>query len=628
LDKPSIPAELLLDHIQDGVLVVRDSVVLYCNEEMARTLGSTAAAIRQAAPIDFVPPEDRQRVTDRARRRLAGEETPSNYETELLHSNGIDRIPVLVSVGVIHEGPWTGALVSTFKNLSDVRRAMSDLEDRRAQLERILEGLPDAYYRTDAEGKVLYCTPAAEHIFGLRPEQLIGRPLADFYATPEERVQVVRAIMDGNGQHVLVEARMRSADGSIRWASTRARAMFDANGRFKGVEGIGRDISRRIEMEQTLREALRQLDTKERAKTRFLAAASHDLRQPIQAIRLFLDALRRSALDDQQQDLAGHMSEAVDSLSGLLDALLDVSRLDAGIIELAPGAWSVEDIFTPLESEISPQALARGLRFKLWFPHTPLKVYTDRNLLLTVLRNLMINAFTCTKAGGVLACARRRGAEVLIQVWDTGIGIDDEHLERIFEEFYQIDNPERDRTKGLGLGLAIVRRVGELLGTKVSCRSRVGRGTVFTLRLPLYDPKLHDPISVDKPASIVTPLVSSLEGKRCMVLEDDEQLALAMNTWLHSVGAHTERYPNAETALSMGSLDTTDYFIVDFRLSGALNGIEFLDEAQRRLSRPIRAALITGDTSPEFVTMASSSVWPVLYKPVAPDRLVAALLSS
>ncbi len=628
MDKTSIPAELLLEHIQDGVLVMRDGVILYCNDVLARMLGTTTEGLRQASPINIFPPEDRVLVSDQARRRLDGEPHPRQYETKLLHSNGVDRIPMLASVDVINKGPWESVLVATFKDLSEVRHTLSDSEHRRAELERILEGLPDAYYRADANGTVLYCTPTAEHIFGLPPDKLIGQQLASFYATPEERGKVVQAILDGKGEYVLVEARMRSADGRIKWASTRARAIFDANGRFDGVEGIGRDISERIEMEQTLREAMRQLDVKERSKTRFLAAASHDLRQPIQAIRLFLDPLKRSALNNDQLTITNFISDGVDSLSDLLDALLDVSKLDAGVIEMAPQAWSIEEIFAQLDKEISPQALTQGIRFNLWFPRETLRVYTDKGLLATVLRNLLLNSLAYTRQGGILVSARRRGARALVQVWDTGIGIANEHIERIFEEFYQIDNPERDRNKGLGLGLAIVRRIGELLGTKVFCDSRSGKGTVFSLWLPLYDPQAHGTLA-DKSAVADTKVdLEILDGKRCLVLEDDEQLAGAMEIWLRSLGAVTERYSNAETALAMGGLDAADYFIVDYRLAGTLDGISFLDEAQRRLSRPIQAVLITGDTSPEFVAMAKASCWPVLFKPVDPGRLAGMLLSS
>jgi PAS domain S-box-containing protein len=510
---------------------------------------------------------------------------------------------------------------------SDICEKLRAMTQRCSDVERILEGLPDTYYRTDAAGKVLYCTQTAKDIFGVSPEDMIGRPLADFYVTPEERAEVVQRILAAKGQYVLVEARVKRANGGISWASTRARALFDKDGKFAGVEGCGRDISQRVYMEQALRDSLNQLESKEQAKTRFLAAASHDLRQPIQAINLFLDGLRNSNLDARQQKIAGQLGTAVDSLSDLLDTFLDVSRLDAGVVEPHPHVIQVHELLEDLENSFAGEALRRGLRFRLWLPLGTLAIYSDKGMMNSILRNLVANALSYTPYGGVLVSARRRRNEVLFQVWDTGIGIADEHKDMLFEEFYQASNPERDRNKGLGLGLAIVRRMASLLGMPITLRSEVGRGSVFELRLPLYDPAIHGP---DKIA--ITPMGSaeraSFQGKRFLVVEDDDQLARSLEVWVDSLNAAMIRYPSAETALSMADLNAVDFFIVDYRLPGDLNGIDFLHEAKHRRSTPVRGVVITGDTSPEFIAQAKGSGWPLLFKPITPNRLLAALLSS
>ena len=509
-----------------------------------------------------------------------------------------------------------------------LRHALAEGERQRTEMKQILDNLPDAYYRTDAAGKVLFCTQSAQDIFGFSAEQLIGRQIADLYVVPEEREKVLQTILAAAGQFVLVEARMKRADGSSTWASTKARALFDAEGRFVGVEGAGRNISGRIYMEQALRESLRQLQNKESAKTRFLAAASHDLRQPIQAITLFLDALKRSTLDAKQEKLALQLGAAVQSLGDLLNALLDISRLDAGIVQPQRQAIGVQDLFAEIEPEISPQALARNLRFKLWFPLAHLTAYADKSLLKAILRNLVVNALSNTQRGGLLLSARPRGDEVLLQVWDTGVGIGPEHLEKIFEEFYQIHNPERDRNKGLGLGLAIVRRTAALMGAAVCCRSRLGRGTVFEFRLPVFDPVRHGkgPAPTRAPDEVTD--LRRIKGKRFVVVEDDEQLARSLEVWLQNIGAEVQRYADAESALSLCSVEEIDYFITDFRLPGMLDGIVFLNEVRRMLSRPVPAVLITGDTSAAFIAQASVSGWPVLFKPVPPDAILQALLAA
>lgn len=628
MEKPLFQDRLFFDCIQDGVLVVRDQRIELCNPILADMLGTGIDSLIGRSALDIVAPEDREQVGDLHRRRIAGEVVSPQYETRLIHSDGTTRIPVLISVGVVREGPQAGAAIGTIKDLSEIRRSTAENERRRIEIEQILEGLPDTYYRTDAEGKVLYCSQTSMDIFGLPPQDMIGRPLASFYVTPEERAQVVQTILAAKGQYVLVEARVKRADGGISWASTRARALFDAEGKFAGVEGSGRDISKRIYMEQALRESLKQVEAKERAKTRFLAAASHDLRQPIQAINLFLDGLRHTPLSKRQEAISGQLMSAVRSLSDLLDALLDISRLDAGIVEPHPQPVGVEDLLSQVENNCAAGARARQLRFRIWLPITPLSIYTDKALMGAILRNLVTNAIAYTSQGGVLVSVRRRRNEILFQVWDTGCGIDEEHQDRVFEEFYQADNPERDRNKGLGLGLAIVRRMAALLGITVRFRSHPGRGTVFDLRMPEYNPALHGLPAVSGGAGNAPVDSESFRDKRFIVVEDDEQLARSIQVWLEGLGARMARFPSTEAALAMGQLDTADFFIADFRLPGALNGIDFLNEVRRRIGRPIQAVLMTGDTSPDFIAQASSSGWPTLFKPVTPDILLATLMQT
>jgi signal transduction histidine kinase len=221
------------------------------------------------------------------------------------------------------------------------------------------------------------------------------------------------------------------------------------------------------------------------AKSRFLAAASHDLRQPIQAIKLFKEALNRTALNDEQQRISKLLARSIQSLGELLNALLDISRLDAGAVTPAPEVITIHALFSHIDEEFSIIAAAKSLRFKLYFPLGEMNLFIDRKLLQSLLRNLIGNAIKYTAQGGVLVAIRRRGQQVVIQVWDTGIGIAPEHMGMIYDEYFQVANPERDQAKGLGLGLAIARRLANLLKTEIVCRSRPGRGSVFEFSLPL-----------------------------------------------------------------------------------------------------------------------------------------------
>jgi len=223
-----------------------------------------------------------------------------------------------------------------------------------------------------------------------------------------------------------------------------------------------------------------------RAKSTFLASASHDLRQPIQGLRLFLDVLAGRLTDHTDRKVLGNAVTALEGAEGLLSTLLDVSTLEAGIIPVKVRPVALGEVMSELATEFSGQAAAHGLDFvvvpsRLW-------VRTDPVLLARMLRNLLTNALRYTPTGRVLLGCRRRGRQVSVEVWDTGQGIPEDQLDAVFEDFVQVGNPERDRAKGLGLGLAVVRRMAALLGHAVAVRSRLGRGTMFSVQLPLVSP--------------------------------------------------------------------------------------------------------------------------------------------
>jgi signal transduction histidine kinase len=220
-------------------------------------------------------------------------------------------------------------------------------------------------------------------------------------------------------------------------------------------------------------------------KSRFLAAASHDLRQPMFAINLFKDALSKTSLNEEQRRIDSSLSQSIQSLVDLLDALLDISKLDAGAITPESKLIGVHELFSGIEADFSTVANAKALRFKLQVPIGNLALVSDGQLLQSLLGNLIGNSIKFTERGGVLVGLRRCGNQAILQVRDTGMGIAPEHLDSIFEEYFQVDNPERDRAKGLGLGLSIAKRQAQLLGTEIICRSRLGKGSVFEFRLPL-----------------------------------------------------------------------------------------------------------------------------------------------
>lgn len=392
-------------------------------------------------------------------------------------------------------------------------------------------------------------------------------------------------------------------------------------------------IEHKNDLERLIDERTRALQTAQneamrlnRVKSEFLAAASHDLRQPLQAINLFHGALNRTGLNEEQKRVSNYLAQSIDSLGGLLNALLDISRLDSGVVKPHPEVIQAESFLRKIDAEFSALATRKSLRFKLYFPFNELSVKTDPNLLLSLLSNLVGNAVKYTDRGGVLVGIRRRGKDALIQVWDTGIGISPEHVDHIYEEYFQIGNRERDRSKGLGLGLSIVKRLAVLLETEVHCHSRRGRGTVFEFRLPL---------AIGQTAADKFPLpqisgdagdLTRLAGRRVVVVEDDLMVARAVALALEARGMIVSTCGSAEEALTQPGILAADFYLSDFRLPG-MDGLQFLATLQQRTEVPLKAILLTGDTSPDRIKLLQSSRWTVLFKPADVPRLLTTLAS-
>lgn len=378
----------------------------------------------------------------------------------------------------------------------------------------------------------------------------------------------------------------------------------------------------RTELEKlarSLERTTQELRQQNEVKSKFLAYAGHDIRQPLQAIHFLLAGLMDSGLDAKRLQTARMMEASVHALTDLLDSLLDISKLDAGAIKPHLKPVDLDIVLAQLVQEFMPQAGAKGLRLKLRLPPGEVTVLTDERLLSSVLRNLLGNAIKYTLQGGVLVAVRRVPLGIKLQVQDTGIGIPEAHLGQVFEEYYQIDNPQRDRSRGLGLGLAIVRRISALLDLKISCRSRPGKGTVMAIQLPLAT---RSPAGVEVPEPQADSL--DLAGLSVVVVEDAAEVAQALVLWLQAHGARVAHYLSAEEALAVPGIQAADIYLSDYRLPG-MSGIDFLNAIRDRAQDDIHAVLLTGDTSSQFIERVASSGWPILYKPVNPRELKAFL---
>jgi signal transduction histidine kinase len=363
--------------------------------------------------------------------------------------------------------------------------------------------------------------------------------------------------------------------------------------------------------------ALEQAEAANRAKTRFLASASHDLRQPIHTLSLFGGALSMRPLDDTSRDIVGHMNTALEALSTQLDALLDISKLDAGVMRASPAPVDLASFLGRLKQGFEPAARAKGLALELDCP-AGLVAQTDPALLERIVRNLLDNAVKYTDAGHVaLRAERRNGRSVLISVADSGRGIEATDQARVFEEFYQVDNPERDRTKGLGLGLAIVKRLAGLLGIALELVSAPGKGTTFRLTLPAAP---RDEAPATEPAPAREPRLAA----QVLVVDDEAAIRLGMRTLLEAMGCRAILADGTEHALAAARATRPDLVLADFRLRGTDDGIAAV-RAIRALYPDVPAILVSGDIAADRLREAEQAGIALLHKPVPLETLKRAI---
>ncbi len=361
-------------------------------------------------------------------------------------------------------------------------------------------------------------------------------------------------------------------------------------------------------------------------KSRFLAAASHDLRQPLHAMGLFLEALSRSEMTQQQVSVLEHAHAASTAASEMLTTLLDFSRLEAGVVTSKPRPFLLQSLLAKLEQEFGMQANAKDLIYRS--RETDHAVLADPNLTDLVLRNFISNAIRYTDRGGLLVGCRKRDGQIVVEVWDTGMGIAPNQQSEVFKEFHQLGNPERDRRKGLGLGLAIVERISAAMQAQVTLRSAPGRGSVFRLWLPQYQGYMsHE-------AELASHTYSLL-GMRVLVIDDEEPVRLGMQELLNSWGCVAYTADDLSSALHCVSLlpmnQQPEVVLADYRLREGATGGQAITALRayltfRGMEKTLPAIIITGDTAPERLREARHTEATLLHKPVSAPALKQALL--
>ncbi len=487
-------------------------------------------------------------------------------------------------------------------------------------LETILGATPDLVYLQGRDGRYSYVNPAGAEAHGVAREHWKGKLWTEIGLSPELMQGV-----EGNVAKVLRSGESIVAEGVLRGRRYEYRLipLPDGEGRVQRILSVARDITEQAVARGALRESVQEAEKARRAseqaseaRTRFLAAASHDLRQPLQAIRLYLDLLSLRLKNGEHSDLVRRARESLDSGEVLLKSLLDLSTLLAGIVTPRIEEFPVVRLLEKLATEGEEIALRKGVELRVIASSSTIR--SDPVLLQRILRNLLVNAIRYTDSGGkVLIGCRHIGTQIRIDVIDTGIGIPADQLDLIFEEFYQVGSRPNEHTGALGLGLSIVRRTALLLGHTVQVTSELGKGSRFSVTLSSAD-AASGPVRTS-----VTPLsLGKGSGATVLVIEDHVLQLAAIEEFVQAWGYQPVCAETGERAVELIQNGCRpDAIVTDYRLPGPLSGIDAVARIRTYLQTPIPAILATGDTAPERLRAANHADMVILHKPYHAETL-------
>jgi two-component system CheB/CheR fusion protein len=492
--------------------------------------------------------------------------------------------------------------------------------------QHLLTFAPDAIILADVQGRIIFANVTTTALFGYTNEQLVGRPIE--MLVPERLrlrhgAHVASFLKDPTNREMgarLLDLFARKSDGSEFPAGIRL-APFYADGKVYIAAAI-RDMTERRAINEALIAAREEADRANHAKSRFLATASHDLRQPLQTIRLLNASITNLIQGNSEVGaLLRTQEQAIDGANRMLNALLDITRLESGAIkpELAPVA--LDAIFSDLQREFQPLASAKHLLFTI--PHTTAAINTDRILFTQLLQNVIGNSLKYTAAGSVRVNLNTEADALTIDVADTGIGIPEDKLDRVFDEYYQVDTKGSKRS-GVGLGLAIVREVSRLLGYSVAVTSQVGSGTQVRIRIPVQRLAAPGPAAPREAPAAHSP---APKRNRLLLIEDNDSVRGATELFLTLEGYEIHSAGTLEEAeMLLAGLRQDDLLISDFHLDAKLTGLDVLQELRARHARDVPAILLTGDL-PSMIRAVKTPIpkCRFLSKPVDTGALLAAI---
>ena len=606
-----------------------DGTITTWNAGATQMFGYGAAEIVGQSITRLVPPallEEERTILA----RLKTGERVEHYETSRVAKDG-RVVAVSLSASPVHDihGTIVGAatIIRDFTKRRSAERAMLAGKEALRQSQARLSFAADAarltYVEIDLSKR--FARPASNfaRVMGYEPRTPIeGGDLDEgiasllLHVAPDDRPRVEQSFRDflSGAPGGTVQYRVIGDDGAERWIDGVWSAEFGADGKPTRGFVTNLDVTPLIEGRNALADAKVEAERASQDKSKFLATASHDLRQPVQSLVLLLALLERQIADSPQAaKTVATMKMAIAGLNGLLTGVLDISRLDAGVVSPITEIVDLDALVKRLWAEFAAKAADKGLECRLVTRR--LQTRADPNLLERALRNLIENAVRYTAEGGILLGLRRRGDRVRIDVVDTGVGIPSDKQQEIFEEFHQLNNPGRNLSQGLGLGLAIVARLADLLGAEVAVSSKVGRGSRFSLSLPLADEAVGAvEAATEAPEAI---------GGRVLIVEDNEIVRVGLEAMLQEWGCSTLSCSSGEEAVELAAKvdGRLDMILADHRLGAGLTGVETIKEIERRAGHRFPALVLTGDTAKERIAEIVASGFEVMHKPVSADEL-------
>jgi len=558
----------------------------------------------------------RDRLREAVARAAHGES--SRFDAEIRVSG--DRA-IIVDVGLTPMLDDDGRIMHLIVSGIDITERKSTEEALRVTNERFRTALRNSGVVVFNQDRDLRYTWMHNPALGYTAERVVGRTDREIFedqADAEALIAVKRRALE-TGEGVREEVRIRDK-GKDYFYDLTVDPLRDSDGDIVGITCAAVDVTGRKQAEADLRRAREEAEYAAAGKSKFLAAASHDLRQPVQSLYLFAAALGDRLQDHPSLPLLDNMRQSLDTLKGLLDGLLDMSRLESGKIAVNPTDVRLGQLLGRLVAEYAPRAAQKGLELRA--VPTRAWVRTDPSHLERILRNMIENALRYTRQGSILiGCRRAKGDVVRVEVWDTGIGIPADRLDEIFEEFTQL-NANGDR--GLGLGLAIVKRLSKLLDHRVHVRSKEGLGSVFSVDLPRVVAEKPRVAATRQAAVEMRQVANDCETKGMVLVIDDEAIILlGLKAMLEGWGYSVLTARSGDQALERLRADgrRPQIVLADYQLQQGRTGPEALAAVQGLVGKDVPGIILTGDTAPERLDEAHRNGFRILHKPVFPNDL-------